>query len=46
MSLVVWFPGVEYLLALVPILSILAPFLVFRGTDIRGPGAPGAASAT
>jgi hypothetical protein len=30
-SLVVSFPGVEYLLVLVPILSVLAPYFVFRG---------------
>jgi hypothetical protein len=32
-SLVVAFPGVEYLLVLVPILSVLAPFFVFRGSS-------------
>lgn len=31
-SLVVSFPGVEYLLLLVPILSMLAPFFVYRGS--------------
>jgi len=31
-SLVVAFPGVEYLLLLVPILSVLAPFFVFHGS--------------
>jgi uncharacterized membrane protein len=42
-SLVVSFPGVEFLLVLVPILSVLAPFFVFRGTDpdrATGPVAP------
>jgi uncharacterized membrane protein len=32
-ALVVSFPGVEYLLALVPILSLLAPYFVFRGAN-------------
>ncbi len=44
-SLVVSFPGVEYLLVLVPILSLLAPFFVFRGTDrdrAKGAAAPSA----
>ncbi|HYB77165.1 MAG TPA: hypothetical protein VEE83_00595 [Thermoplasmata archaeon] len=30
-SVLVSFPGVEYLLVLVPILSVLAPYFVFRG---------------
>jgi len=34
-SLVVTYPGSEYVLALVPVLSVLAPFFVFRGTDLR-----------
>lgn len=31
-ALVIAFPGSEYVLLLVPILSLLAPYLVFRGT--------------
>jgi len=34
-SLLVTFPGSEYILVLVPILSVLAPLLVFRGTARR-----------
>lgn len=34
-ALVVSFPGSEYVLTLVPILSVLAPLFVFRGTDPR-----------
>ncbi|HYB78766.1 MAG TPA: hypothetical protein VEG66_03265 [Thermoplasmata archaeon] len=34
-SLVVAFPGVEYLLLLAPILSLLAPFFVYHGTSPR-----------
>jgi len=33
-SLVVTYPGSEYILALAPFLSVLAPFFVFRGTDL------------
>ncbi len=44
-SLIVSFRGVEYLLVLVPILSVLAPIFVFRGTDrdrAKGAVAPSA----
>ena len=44
-SLIVSFHGVEYLLVLVPFLSVLAPFFVFRGTDrdrAEGAAAPSA----
>jgi hypothetical protein len=39
-SLVVSYPGSGAILALVPVLSVLAPFFVFRGTDLwsRKPG--------
>ena len=44
-SLVVSFPGVEFLLLLVPFLSLLAPFFVFRGTDPNRAGGAEAPSA-
>jgi uncharacterized membrane protein len=44
-ALVVSFPGVEYLLALVPILSLLAPYFVFRGANRDWPTGAGAQSA-
>jgi|GEM_PF-466898 hypothetical protein len=44
-ALVVSFPGVEFLLLLVPFLAVLAPLFVFRGADRARSSAPATPSA-
>jgi len=45
-SLVVSFPGVQYIVVAVPILSVLAPLFVFHGTDVGRTPTPTAPPAT